>query len=227
MDPLGEMRINQTPYNYVSNNPIARIDPDGMLDDEYIFNSDGEYTGKVEKEGEHTGLILGSDDQKPIEFTFADPVSDPEAIDKGEITGVVVVGDEATEEIMEESGVNDAENQENKVDYILTESDASNSEGNGKMDYVVTAKVNNNGTKEPIRSDRLYVTQSKGGAVAHNNYNFGNYLWGAGAGRLGFSLFTAKVGAHLNSLRDPHYKQLDSKDDQKSIGLGHTWSKSK
>ena len=34
-DPLAEKRINITPYNYVSNNPVLRIDLDGRLDGDY------------------------------------------------------------------------------------------------------------------------------------------------------------------------------------------------
>ena len=33
VDPLGEMRANVTPYQYVQNNPMNRIDPTGMLDE--------------------------------------------------------------------------------------------------------------------------------------------------------------------------------------------------
>ncbi|MBX2949206.1 MAG: RHS repeat-associated core domain-containing protein [Crocinitomicaceae bacterium] len=35
IDPMQIARLHLTPYNYVSGNPIKRIDPDGRLDDEY------------------------------------------------------------------------------------------------------------------------------------------------------------------------------------------------
>ena len=35
LDPMQMQRLSLTPYNYVSGNPIMRIDPDGRLDDEY------------------------------------------------------------------------------------------------------------------------------------------------------------------------------------------------
>nr|WP_025865286.1 hypothetical protein [Prolixibacter bellariivorans] len=208
------------------NNPIRFIDPDGMRTDEYIFNEKGDYTGKIKKPGEHTGLVLGSSTRKPLSFKFADPENDPKAIDKGEIAGVEIVSDKTISEVLDESGVNDKENQANKVEFITSESDASNLKGEGKMDYVVTAKPSIDGVKQPIRADKLYITKTASGAVAHNNYNFGNFLWGAGASKLGFSKFAAKLGAHINSLMDPHYRSLDSKDDQYSIGLGYEWSKS-
>ena len=38
LDPMQIARLTLTPYNYVSGNPIKRIDPDGKLDDEYDKN---------------------------------------------------------------------------------------------------------------------------------------------------------------------------------------------
>ena len=48
MDPLLEKRIWLSPYNYCQNNSFNRVDPDGMLDDEYdvIINEDGTETKK-------------------------------------------------------------------------------------------------------------------------------------------------------------------------------------
>ena len=44
VDPLAENRNSLTTYNYVQNNPLIRIDPDGLTD--YKFNKE---TGEVEK----------------------------------------------------------------------------------------------------------------------------------------------------------------------------------
>jgi RHS repeat-associated protein len=41
VDPLAEKREWLTSYNYVSNNPISRTDPTGMLDDDYTTKQDG------------------------------------------------------------------------------------------------------------------------------------------------------------------------------------------
>lgn len=35
VDPMSDQRPGLTPYNFVSNNPIMRTDPTGMLDDWY------------------------------------------------------------------------------------------------------------------------------------------------------------------------------------------------
>ncbi|WP_106794770.1 DUF6443 domain-containing protein [Aquimarina sp. Aq78] len=42
IDPLAEERSWLTPYNFVQNNPILRIDPSGLLDD-YALNQDGSF----------------------------------------------------------------------------------------------------------------------------------------------------------------------------------------
>lgn len=41
VDPLAEVQPDKTPYHYVGNNPIVRIDPTEMLDHDYKLNKDG------------------------------------------------------------------------------------------------------------------------------------------------------------------------------------------
>lgn len=221
MDLMAEKHFDYTPYNYCLNNPIKFLDPIGL--DTLLFNEKGYYTGEsIKAKGKDVGKTTG---ENGVVFSFADPKHDSKSIKKGDIKRVVIVGDETMEEALDESGVNNKENQENKVDYIMNESDASNLDGEGKMDYVITGQVEVDGVKQPIRSDYMYITNTNKGLVGHNSYNFGNFLWGAGARSLGFSLVTARIGAHLNSLADPHYNQLDSRDDQYSIKLGYKWRK--
>ena len=137
------------------------------------------------------------------------------------------MSDDAIASTLNESGVNDSENQDNKYEFIQNESNASSPDGSGKMDYVVTAKVEIEGQKQPISSNTLYITTAESGKVAHNNYNFGNFLWGAGAKSLGIPKFAAKLGAHYNNyFNDPNHRgKLDSRDDQYSISLGYEWKK--
>lgn len=44
IDPLASERSWVSPYNYVQNNPLSRIDPTGMLDDVYLNSETNEHT---------------------------------------------------------------------------------------------------------------------------------------------------------------------------------------
>ena len=51
MDPLEEERSWVSPYNFVQNSPLNRIDADGALDDEWNLNTKTGETTRVSKRG--------------------------------------------------------------------------------------------------------------------------------------------------------------------------------
>ena len=217
-DLMSEKHYDYTPYHYTFNNPVLFIDPIGL--DTLLFNDHGYFTGDVvQAKGEHVGIMSG---ENPAVFSFADPKNDPEDIIKGIIKRAVMVGDETINEALSNAGVFKEENQNNKTGYIITESNEANTNGEGKMDFSMTHSITIDGKMQPIRADELYITRTNKGNVGHNQMNFGNFLWGAGANALGFTLFQAKVGAHLNSI-STDWREPDSKDDQYSITLGYKW----
>jgi hypothetical protein len=67
--------------------------------------------------------------------------------------------------------------------------------------------------------------------VAHNWFNFGNFLLAAAGAALGLTIGEISAGAHYNSVingeKNGYSAQLDSEDDQFSIGLGYAYAKAR
>ncbi len=165
-----------------------------------------------------------------------------EANEKDEsITQVVVYTKEQINAALFNSGVDMIENQYSYGKYLY----ANNESRNKKMDYYVSAnfkltyELSFSGATfdfyDPvptvsifnvgISSGCLYLSETDGGCYAHNDHNFGNFLWGAGMNCLGIPESIAKTGGHWDCLLNEI--QLDSKDDQRSIGLGYEWNYSR
>ena len=69
------------------------------------------------------------------------------------------------------------------------------------------------------RPGHLFIPED-GTKIAHDSFNFGNYLWGAGMRRLGIPLSVSLIGGNIDNLM--HHKfQFDSADDMTSISLGY------
>ena len=219
VDPMAEKYSWQSAYSYCSGSPVMYVDSDGK--DNYIFKNN-RYVRTVTTNSTHTIINTNTATHETYSISFVDPDNDPSKI--GPKMRLVEVSDNDIEQALEKSGANSIKNHGlfKGMKYLLDNSNANSLERTGLMDFTGSGDYN-------IETDDvLYITTTnKDGKVAHNGYNYGNFLWGAGAKRLGVPRKIAKIGAHVNNfLHDVESRfHLDSKDDQKSISMGINWAK--
>lgn len=146
--------------------------------------------------------------------TLADPLKDPGLVLKGSSLEIVSKGD---------------------VRYSLNKVHAYEKSNHGlikgliylkrESDYYGLLDFARNGN-HPLGRGTYYVSHTaEEGALAHDNYNFGNFLWGAAAQAVGVPLWIARLGAHLNNMKFAKGKP-DSPDDQLSISAGYHFAAS-
>lgn len=149
----------------------------------------------------------------PMVACLADPEHYPDEINQG--TVAVYVSHDAIKEAIEVARVRMRDHYGfiNGFFRLMLESGYG-----GNLDF------SRNGQHE-IEANVIYITDSwKEGFVAHNNLNFGNFLWGVAARELGVPLSVALIGSHLNNFfLSPDRGHFDSKDDQFSITAGYHW----
>jgi RHS repeat-associated protein len=186
-DPLAEKYYSISPYAYCGNNPINRIDPNGM--DWYYFdqNNGGNYYQKQEQEGKHR-MVVRSENENSITYTFYDfndPDVDAKGIENGEITKMEFLSDEKVENMIDASGVKMSDARNSPLSYAWRES------SRGKMDYAITY-----GNQKLLKTNTFYIREN----IAYNIGDIGNYLWGRGMAELGIALPNARLGAHVNNI---------------------------
>ena len=93
---------------------------------------------------------------------------------------------------------------------------------NTDFSYAQIPRVYPDASSDPLNSHSPLIFLV--GNVAHNQMNFGNFIFGASGQAMGFTQIELRAGAHYNSLTAPesngYERQWDSSDDQFSIKQG-------
>ena len=228
-DAMFEKYFWMTPYAYCANNPVKYVDPTGM--DTLVFSQNGYFEKKLPG-GNNIGMIKGSDGTYATKFIFADErwcerfvsCSDEDINDKNMdndniqnktfyYNKVQIVNSNCIEEFLEQSGVNNKYIRSNLLSalkYAYYESRG------GEMDFVNNDKIQKKG------NGQLYITTVNGKSMAHDPWNFGNFLWGAAMRRLGIPPIAVWIGSNYDCLKNT--RKFDSMDDQRSIRQGYLYS---
>lgn len=180
----------------------------------FMFDKERGFLSRVRVDGVSNKMILFSGMlEEPVIVSFADPIEDPMNVSAG--TRVEMVTKDAIFGSLEKVEITPADiGLFNGASFLKRQSNYG-----GKLDFAVNGQ-------HQIYGNILYVTETPiEGLVAHNNFNYGNFLWGVTAAALHIPIGLARLGAHINNffLSPDSRGKLDSDDDQYSITIGHHW----
>ena len=212
-DPLAEWQRAQEGARICEADPLLHPDPlDGGA---FLFSADGRFLCRVHSEYPDGPLLKWRrEGEEPIRARFADPVADPLAV--GLQSRAIHVETEYVQRAMQLCEAGKARNRGFFKGMLFL---ARNSGYGSTLDFAVREEYN-------ISPEVFYITETAPeGILAHNHFNFGNYLWGASAREAAVPLWLARLGAHINNffLSPDSCGTWDSPDDQLSISAGYHW----
>lgn len=183
----------------------------------FLFDEDGGFLCRVEAPEAAGYVFMLRPGERPLVARLADPVHDPDSIGIG--TRLVLVSRERIRESLQRARAFRWHHGRVllRTLYMWTQSGYG-----GTLDFAANGE-------HGIEDGVYYVTESvRDGAIAHNRFNFGNYLWGAAAQACGLPCFFAILGSHANAFllsRDGRGLRghFDAPDDILSIHAGYAW----
>ena len=207
-----------TPYNYASDCPISRLDPNGLDDYYFTRGSTMETTSRIpntvdryfiqHEAGNITSDISGPNSPNELEgLKFYETASDKtmeiyfESAQVFDPSDVYVDFQGSTFHSMYEASLPHSKDTRSSFDFALDESPR------GVMDQ-----------KKYLSKYGLYIFGNK----ANDYRETGNIIWGSTMYHLGFSLLEARAVAHIFTLYT--YRQFDQKNEQQAIFTGYEYA---
>lgn len=184
---------------------------DALEGEGFLFDEGGAFLSRIDGSNEQVEFCRGFG-REPVRAAFADPVQDPTLIDTRSCVQTISRADvELSMQIVDAYGSWHHGLVRGCV-YLLKESGYG-----GLIDPAVNAE-------HQVFPGVWYISETpKEGSLAHNNFNCGNFLWGAAAHATGVPLWVTLVGTHFNNffLSPDNKGHLDDKDDVLSIRAGY------
>jgi len=218
IDAMADNYFSYSPYNYVRNNPILRIDPNGMWDDNITVNSEGFVTNVVETDEtnkfyDEEGNQLILNDAEIADnfltshefFTEGDRLYYP--LSKSEVkTAIVNVG-------ISDNWLETAYDSYFDADFaysFLAPIVAKDQGISLKEDYT---------DKGELYPEQLGYFKVEGYSSIYNLYDAGNFMWGGWMQMNNYSLDKTLDAADWNSILTGYGD--DSMEDQRAIKNGY------
>jgi RHS repeat-associated protein len=206
VDPLANERAWVSPFNFVQNNPILRVDPDGRKD--IIYDHLGNQTG-VENDNWFHNYLIGernyiTDQRGKNRFLLGE--QGLSVIKSKNFQGFVADWETSSGKTGLNARITAAIKgynpmKENVLEYVLRES-----KDFGQMDQ-----------KQELNRNKLYGFRGR----ALNRNEAGNVVWGAAMNVLGMDSFGAFVAAHAGTLI--LRGRLDEPDEARAVILGNQY----